>query len=255
MGSQTRAIGGRSQRDDLEQLQEELRDVRHQRQSLPLENAELAAQATRLEAEVRALQQARDGLQAERKKPRPCLPEQLLTPFCATPSQRTASGRMRFALKQVGRSLPVQGLLLLLSGAFFRHSPAVAALSLGSILVWFMLLSGLSPVLEDEDECLAWSFDDEGFGQIAAGKKSERIRYSEVRKVEVKQGWFRRLWNSSFIRVTWEPGTLSSVGKRTDAGNRVADIRLHEDPQRLAEWLLERTQEGRGEAPGGQHGS
>lgn len=255
MGSQTRPVLGRSQRDELEHLQEELRDVRQQREALPRENSQLAAQVDRLKEEVRALEQARAAEHAEWTKPAPSLPELLVPPFCATPSRRTAYGRMRFAFRQLGRGLwLMQPLVILASNFFFSLNRHIGSLLIGAILSWFLLRFVFSQAHEDDDERLAWSFDEEGFGQLAAGPHSGKVLYSEVRKVEVKRGWLQRLFGVGSVRVTWTPSARpSSLGKAVDPETRVVDIDLHEAPERLAEWLLARTQDTREEQTGGLH--
>ena len=255
MGTQTRPVPGRSQRDELEQLQEELRDVRQQREALPRENAELAAQVDRLEEEVRALEQARVAVRAEWTQPAPSLPELLVPPFCATPSRRTAYGRIRFALRQMGRGLwLMQPLVMLSANVFFSLTRYIGSLFIGAIFSWFLLRFVFSQAHEDDDERLAWSFDEEGFGQIAAEFHRGKVLYSEVRKVEVKRGWLQRLFGVGSVRVTWTPSSRpSSLGKAVDPETRVVDIDLHDAPERLAEWLLARTQDAREEQPGGLH--
>jgi hypothetical protein len=255
MGTQTRPVTGRSQRDELEQIQEELRDVRQQREALPRENAELAAQVDRLKEEVRALEQARATAQAEWTKPAPSLPALLVPPFRATPSRRTAYGRMRFAFRQTGRGVMlVQFLLMFTSSIFFGTPPLLGGLFIGATLSWVLLRFVFSQAHEDDDERLAWSFDEEGFGQIAAGPRSGKVLYSEVRKVEVSRGWLQRLSGVGSVRVTWTTSARpSSLGTAVDPETRVVDIDLHDAPERLAEWLLARTQDAREEKPGGPH--
>lgn len=72
VGTHKSTLAGRSQRDELEQLQEDLRDVRHQLEVLPQENAGLAQRLSQRKEELRALEQARDAARAEWNKP--CLP-------------------------------------------------------------------------------------------------------------------------------------------------------------------------------------
>jgi hypothetical protein len=247
MGTQTRPDTGRSQRDELEHLQEELRDVRQQREALPLENAELAAQVDRLKGEVHALEQARATTHAEWTKPVPSLPELLVPPFCATPSRRTAYGRMQFAARQMGRGLWLVLAMLMTTTSFFFGTPRpLAGLFIGAIVSWFMLRFAFSQSHEDDDERLAWSFDEEGFGQLAAGAQSGKVLYSEVRKVEVRRDWFQRRWGAGSVRVTWTTSARpSSLGTAVDPETRAVDIDLHDAPERLAEWLLARTQAAR----------
>lgn len=252
--TRARAIDGRLQRDDLERLQEELRDVRRQREVLPRENAELAAQLARLEEEVRALQQARAVAHAEWSKTPPSLPAQLVTPFCVTPSRRTPYGRMGFAL----RSPRVFFSIMMGLGfyfAFFLHDSRLrGGLLVGTVIPWLMMRYLFSQKHEDDDERLAWSFDDEGFGPTASEDKRGKVLYSEVREVEVKQGWLQRRFGFGSVRVTWTPRAHLTLGELVgiqSPDHRRVDLDLLDDPKRLAEWIQARAEQARKEKTGG----
>jgi hypothetical protein len=128
-------------------------------------------------------------------------------------------------------------------------------MALSALPVWILLRALFSQSHKDEDERSAWSFDDEGFGLLAAGAQSGKVLYSEVREVEVRQGWLQRLYGLGSVRVSWRPRGPSSFGKyREESLLRFVDIPLVEAPQRLAEWLLARTREAREKQQGGANG-
>lgn len=257
MNTQKSALAGRSQRDDLEQVQEALRELRGRREVLSRESEELAAEITRLEDELRSVRQERDAALAEWNKPVPSLPDQLVTPFCVTPSRRTLHGRIRFALPPAPQLLN-----LFLALNFYNHllpfanTPQIGrlrvAVMLASVPVWFLLVSAFSQGHANEDERLAWSFDDEGFRQVAAGDKSGKVLYSEVHEVEVRQDWLQRRYGLGSVRVSWLSKAPTAVGKALKKSPlRVVGIGPCEAPERLAEWLRERTREAREAKQGG----
>lgn len=96
-----------------------------------------------------------------------------------------------------------------------------------------------------EEESLAWSFEGEGFSQPAAEGKSRHVRYSEVRNVQVRQWWLPRLFGLGSVQVSCsEPG----------APPEWIEIAWIDEPHRLAEWLLKRSEVARAEKSGGTHG-
>ncbi len=242
------ATADRSKRDELEQLQEELREVRHQREVLPGENAQLVTRLAQLEEEVRALEQARDTARAEWNKPISSLPEQLVTPFYATASRRTLHGRIRAALPSVLQLWYFYFGLNFWRGIFFGNTTQAGrlrlVLMLGLTVLWLLMLS-TSQTHEDDDERLAWSFDNEGFSPVASDKFRGKVRYSEVRTVEVIQGWLQRLLGFGAVRITWAPAKEEVM--------RTIDIKRLDTPDRLAEWLLARVSEAGGMKTEGPH--
>jgi len=244
-------IAGRSQRDELEQLQEDLRDVRHQLEVLPQENAGLAQRLSQQKEELRALEQARDAARAEWNKPLSSLPEQLVTPFIATPSQRSLQGRLFYAVRRLPQLMPLFMVLFLYKSFFFGNKVPQGrlslALALGAAVVWFLAHLVSTPKHDDEDERRVWSFDEEGFGLTAVG--SRKVLYSEVRQVDAIQGWLKR----GTLRVTWAPQTTTRLGQVTEGSEQVLEIPLIDAPARLAEWLLARSRAAR-EKTGGTRG-
>ncbi len=248
MSLQSRVDPGRSQRDELERLQEALREARRQRQALPRENAELAARVEALEREVRWLRRTVEVARGEAERPAASLPEQLRAPFKAIPSRRTTYGRMRFALRAM---LPA------LVAAFYLVTTLLSApkhlLWVGSLLLVIFAGLYISQGLEDESQGHAWSFDEEGFGPEDASEGGERVRYASIQRVEVKQGLLERLYGFGSVRVTWTPTLVSSLGRAVGYPNRAVDIEMLDDPRRLAEWIRERAHAERVGSPGGTH--
>lgn len=244
-------IAGRSQRDELEQLQEDLRDVRHQLAVLPQENAGLAQRLSQQKEELRALEQARDAARAKWNKPLSSLPEQLVTPFIATPSQHSLQGRLFEAVRRLPPLMPLFTVLFLYKSFFFGNKVPQGrlsvALALGAAVVWFLAHLVSTPKHDDEDERQAWSFDEEGFGLATAG--SRRVLYSEVRQVDVLRGLLKR----GTLRVTWVPQTTTRLGQVTEGEAQVLEIPRIDAPARLAEWLLARSRAAR-EKAGAPHG-
>jgi membrane protein YdbS with pleckstrin-like domain len=66
------------------------------------------------------------------------------------------------------------------------------------------------------------------------------VRYSEIQKVELKQGGLQRLFGFGSVRILWTPAAPTSIGKAVSYPNRSVDIDMLDDPKRLAEWLRER---------------
>jgi hypothetical protein len=216
----------------LEQLQQELREARRQRETLPLENTELTAQADRLEQEVRWLRRVAEVARAEAARPAASLPDQLALPFRATPSRRTAYGRLRYALKM----LPSSVAIFLYFGSSVIGSLERLATYSGLLLMCLVLLYFLQGP-EDDDELQAWSFDEEGFSPEGGEAVQGKILYSEIQSVEVRQGWLQRLFGFGSVRILWKPGVPTAIGKSVNFPNRSVDIDLLDDPKRLAEWL------------------
>ncbi len=243
----TRPPAERSQRDELELRQGELREARRQREALPREHAELKAQVATQEAEVRWLRRTLEGARGEWERPVPSLPDQLVVPFRATPSRRTAYGRMRFALRAM---VPV-----LSTSAYLSSTMLFSLLQAAGLLLLLSVCFGLMLVLqgdEDDDEVPAWSFDAEGFRQVGGPWEGHPVRYTEVEKVEVEQGWLQRRYGFGTVHVTFRPGAATPVGKALSYPDRRADLELLDDPVRLATWLRERVGEAR--AKGSGHG-
>ncbi len=228
------ARAGRSQRDELERLQEELRERRRRHEVLSRENAEWAAEAARLEQEVRALRQRVGAAHAEAERAAPSLPDTLTLPFYVLPSRRTLYGRLRFALREwswVSATLLVQ---LSVSGRLRRL--VVAGLFLLSGLILVSLLQG-----PEDDDSPTWRFDEEGFSSTrGVNGRFSRVLYSELRKVEVRRGWLARRFGFGSVRVTWTPGGAVPPGKTVQVKNLEVDIGTLDAPQRLAEWLQAR---------------
>jgi hypothetical protein len=232
--TRTRADAGRSQRDELEQLQQELREARRQRGALTRENAGLSAQVERLEQEVRWLRRMVEVARAEAGRPASSLPEQLILPFRATPSRRTAYGRMRFALKLLPSSL---AMLLYLWGPMIGSLQRFAAY--GGIIFFCLVLLYFLQGPEDDDEAQAWAFDEEGLAPQGSRAPQGQIFYREIQSVEVRQGWLQRLFGFGSVRITWSPGVPVAIGKSVSYPNRSVDLDLLDDPKRLAGWLRE----------------
>ncbi len=234
VSTRTRAEPGRSQRDELERLQQELRDVRRQREALPRENAELSAQVERLEQEIRWLRRAVEVARGEAERPASSLPEQLVLPFRAMPSRRTAYGRMRFAMKLLPSSL---AMFLYLGGpamGSLRHLAAYGGLILFCLGVLYFFQGS-----EDDDEAQAWSFDDKGLAPQGLATLHGELLYSEIQSVEVRQGWLQRLFGFGAVRIIWSPVVPTGIGRPLSYPNRFVDLDMLDDPKRLAEWLRE----------------
>ncbi|KFE62546.1 PH domain-containing protein [Hyalangium minutum] len=236
MSTRTQVDSGRSQRDELERLQEELRETRCQRETLPRENAELAEQVDRLEQEVRWLSRMAEVAQAEAERPASSLPDQLVLPFRATPSRRTAYGRLRYALKM----LPSSVAIFLYFGSSVIGSLHRLATYGGLLLLCLALLYVLQGPEDDDDVQSAWGFDEEGLSLEGTEALKGKILYSEIQSVEVRQGWLQRLFGFGSVRIIWKPGVPTSIGKAVNYPNRTVDIDMLDDPRRLAEWLRER---------------
>lgn len=236
MSTRTQADSGRSQRDELERLQQELRETRRQRDTLPRENSELIAQVDRLEQEVRWLRRMAEVAQAEAGRPASSLPDQLVLPFRASPSRRTAYGRMRYALKM----LPSSVAIFLYFGSSVIGSMQRLATYGGLLLLCLVLLYVLQGPEDDDEVQSAWAFDEEGFSQEGTEALKGKILYSEIQSVEVRQGWLQRLFGFGSVRIVWKPGVPTPIGKSVNYPNRAMDIDLLDDPRRLAEWLRER---------------
>lgn len=234
VSTRTRAEPGRSQRDELERLQQELREARRQREALPRENAELSAQVERLEQEVRSLRRAAEVARAEAERPASSLPEQLVLPFRVTPSRRTAYGRVRFALKQ----LPLIPAVLFLVWIPILGSLRYFALSAGLLLLYLVLFTLLQGP-EDDARAQAWSFDEEGLAPEGWGALRGKLFYPEIQSVEVRQGWLQRLFGFGSVRIIWTPGVATDLGESESYPNRLVELGLLDEPQRLAGWLRE----------------
>lgn len=233
MSTQTRPNPVRSERDELERLQQELRELRRRRESLPREKAELASQVERLEREVRSLRQTVAAARGEWEQPAPSLPERLVPPFLASPSRRRMYGRMRYALQAV--AVPLVPLLYFSAELFPSFGMRVLALGAFALLSFalFFFFQGR----EDDDESRAWSFDDEGLSPMDRTLGQGKVLYGEIQKVEVKQGGLERLAGFGSVQVTWTPAVPTLLGKATRGSERVVDIPLLDDPERLAAWL------------------
>jgi hypothetical protein len=235
VNTQTRPDPSRSQRDELEQLQQELREARRQRETLPGENAELVSRVAALEREVQWLRRTVEVAREEAERPASSLPDQLTLPFRATPSRRTAYGRARYALVLMA---PVLGSLVYFWHAIF-DSPLGTVLVLGMLLLC-LVLSFVLQGPEDDEEGRAWRFSEEGLSPAGPGAPSGLVRYAEIQKVEVKQGWLQRFFGFGSVRIQWTPAAPTSIGKAVSYPNRMVDIDMLDDPKRLAEWLRER---------------
>lgn len=239
MSTRTQTDSSRSQRDELERLQQELREARRQHELLPRENAELAAQVDRLEQEVRGLRKMAEAAQAEAERPASSLPEQLVPPFRALPSRRTAYGRMRYALKALPSSV---AFFVYVGTSVIRSSKSPAMY--GGLLLLCLLCLVLLYVLqgpEDDDEGqAAWVFDEEGFAPEGTEALKGKVLYSELQSVKVRQGLLQRLFGFGSVRIVWKPGVPTGIGKVLSYPNRMVDIPVLDEPRRLAEWLRER---------------
>jgi len=244
MDTLTRPEPGRSQRNELERLQEELERLRHQCEALPTQNAELAAQVARLEDEVRWLRRSLAVAHGEQARPAASLPERLILPFRASPSRRSPYGRVRSVLP-----------LVWLFFALFLQSmnDPRALISLGLLLPVCIAVRAFFQEPDEDAEGVAWRFDEEGFAPDVSPEIPGKVLYAEVRKVEVVQGPLQRLLGSGAVRVTWTPSLPTSLGKETDFSCRTVRINLLDDPQRLAEWLRQRTSPAREGNAGGAH--
>jgi hypothetical protein len=244
MDTLTRPEPGRSQRDELERLQEELRGLRHQREALPGENAGLAAQVARWEDEVRWLRRSLAVAHGEQVRPAASLPERLILPFRANPSRRTMYGMLRSAR-------PLWGLFIGLS--LQSINSLQAAMTVGLLLPVCVAVRAFFLEPEDNAEGVAWQFDEEGFAPDALSGSPGKVRYTEVHKVEVFQGPLHRLFGSGAVRVTWTPSAPTSLGKAEDSPDRSILIDLLDEPHRLAEWLRQRSSQAQAGNVGGAH--
>jgi len=235
VNTQTRPDPSRSQRDELEQLQQELREARRQKDHLPGEHAELSSRVAALEREVQWLRRTVEVAREEAERPASSLPDQLALPFRATPSRRTAYGRARHALSVMA---PVLG-----SFAYFWHpifDSTIGGVMVVGLLLLCLVLSFFLQGPEDDEEGVAWSFSEEGLAPSGAGAPAGMVHYSEIQKVEVKQGPLQRLFGFGSVRVLWTPVSPTGIGKSVSYPNRSVDIDMLDDPKRLAEWLRER---------------
>jgi hypothetical protein len=244
MDTLTRPDPGRSQRDELERLQDDLRSLRQQCEALPTQNAGLAGQVDRLEDEVRWLRRSLAVAHGEQVRPSASLPERLVLPFRANPSRRTLYGKLR-------SGLPISGLFVGLSLQAMSNLRAVITLGLLFPVCVVLRAFWLEP--EDLTEGVAWQFDAEGFAPDTVPESPGKVRYSEVRKVEVVQSPLHRLFGSGAIRVTWAPSAPTSLGKAEAYPDRSVLIDLLDDPHRLAEWLRQRTSPAQAGNAGGAH--
>ncbi|ADO75171.1 hypothetical protein [Stigmatella aurantiaca] len=244
MDTPTRPEPGRSQRDELERLQEDLRGLRHQCEALPAENTGLAAQVARLEDEVRWLRRSLTVAHGEQVRPASSLPERLVLPFRANPSRRTMYGKLRSAL-------PIWGLFL---GLWFQASDSLQALvTLGVLFPVCVAVRAFLLEPSEIAEGVAWQFDEEGFAPDTVPESPSKVLYTEVRKVEVVQGRLHQLFGSGAVRVTWEPSAPTSLGKAEASPNRSVLIDLLEEPHRLAAWLRQRTSPAQAGNVGGMY--
>ncbi|SEU27749.1 hypothetical protein [Stigmatella erecta] len=245
MDTLTRPEQGRSQRDELERLQEDLRGLRRQCEALPTENAGLAAQVARLEDEVRWLRRSLAVAHGEQVRPSASLPERLILPFRASPSRRTLYGKLRSAL-------PISGVFVGLSLQSMHSLRAVVTLG----LLFPVCVAVRAFLLEPGEmaEGVAWQFDEEGFAPDTLPESPGKVLYSEVHKVEVIQGPLHRLFGSGAVRVTWIPLATTSLGKAEAYPSRSILIDLLDDPHRLAEWLRQRALPAQARNVGGAHG-
>jgi hypothetical protein len=208
-----------------------LREHRQRREVLPRENAELATEVARLEQEVRALRQRLGRTRTEVERAAPSLPDTLTLPFYVLPSRRTLYGRLCFVFRAsepwsflgifMGTTVAGLGWRLVVAGLFF-------------LIILF--LQG-----PENDESPTWSFDEEGFASTDGVEGSSgRVRYSELKKVEVRRGLLARFFGFGSVRVTWTPGEPMLLGKAVGPTERRVDIELLDEPQRLAGWLQAR---------------
>lgn len=246
MSTQTRDNPHRSQRDELEQLQEELRLARSRRADLPRENAELASQVARLEQEVKWLRRTVEVAREEAERPASSLPEQFVLPFRVAPSRRTAYGRTRYALLL---AVPLFTPYLYLLTAILDSGLGVLG-AMGVFLVCVGLLVFFLQGPEDDEEGPAWMFTEEGLAPSHTGAPSGVVRYEEIREVEVRQGPLQKSFGFGSLRITWTPAAPTSIGKALSYPNRSVDLDMLDDPQRLATWLREQVRKAK-EAPRG----
>jgi hypothetical protein len=243
VNTQSRQNPSRSQRDELEQLQEELRTARRQREALPGENAELASRVAQLEQEVQWLRRTVQVAREEAERPAASLPDQLVLPFRVAPSRRTAYGRTRYALLLMA---PMLSLFLYFPGALFSSS--LGPLLLGGLVLLCLVLAFFLQGPEDDEEGLAWSFSEEGLAPVGMGTPHGLVRYPEIQKIEVKQGWLQRLFGFGSVRILWTPASPTSIGRAVSYPNRSLDIDMLDDPRRLAAWLQDQVRKAK-EAP------
>lgn len=246
MSTQTRDNPNRSQRDELEQLQEELRLARGRRGDLPRDNAELGSQVARLEQEVKWLRRTVEVAREEAERPAASLPDQLVLPFRAAPSRRTAYGRTRYALQLMA---PLLASYFYLLGPLMDSGMGVPVL-VGTFLLCLALLVFVFQGPEDDEEGPAWMFSEEGLAPSGTGASSGLVRYEEIREVKVLQGPLQKSFGFGSLRITWTPAAPTSIGKALSYPNRSVDIDMLDDPQRLATWLRERVSKTK-EAPRG----
>jgi hypothetical protein len=237
----TRSAPDRSQRDELERLQEELQAARRQREALPREHAELSSQVEQLEQEVRGLRQKQAVAREEGEGPSPSLPALLVTPFRTGASRRTAYGRMRFALRAMARWI----LFCLFLPRVVDSPQRVAATVILTFLGLAMLFVLQGP--DDDEDGPSWRFDEEGLSQLGPEPVGGKVRYREIHNVEVKRAWLQRLFGFGRVRVTWRPLGPTRLGKAVGDSTRCIDIDLLDDPNRLAAWLEAQVSQAREE--------
>jgi hypothetical protein len=226
--TRTRPTSERSHRDALEQLQEELRQLRRQREAMPQDTAALASRVARLESEVRTLRAARDaayGVQLGHAS----LPEQLVTPFLATACrQRVLTRHVRFGLG---------GFFLLFLALAWGAALAPAPLRVVGLLLLAACNVGLFLYLWDDATQARipfWSFGEEGFceGPLTPGEE-DTVPYRDVVAVEVE--------------VEPSEGRSGRVSVSTLA--RKVVVGPVEDAERLGTWLRQRVRQSGGREP------
>lgn len=248
MNSRTNAPPGRSQRDELEQLQSELREARRQREVLPRETAELASRVERLEQEVSWLRRTLAVAGGEASRPAPSLPDQLVLPFLVHPSQQVRYRRQRMAVLLV-----LLALAPLLYLAPWGERSTRASLANGLMLVVGFMLMPLLRDPRDSAQALAWRFDEEGLARLGPGAPSGKILYREIHHVETAEAGPQPLLSHGSLSITWLPGVTTSLGKPATFPLRRVELEQIDDSVRLADWLRDRVQQAREERKAGTH--
>ncbi|MFP2897230.1 hypothetical protein [Corallococcus sp. 4LFB] len=216
--------------------------MRIQREAIPQEQARLEARRASLEEENRRLRGLLAEARGERIQPEPSLPDLLTPPFRVIPSRRTGYGRMRHALRAMPAVTGWMVTLLLVTSSVF--SPARVAAMLFLLAACFGVLFLLQEEPDDDAAWASWDFGEDGFTQVGQ-VGAPPVRYAELVKVEVTQGWLQRRYGFGNVRVVFQPSAPTSVGRALSHPNRSVELQLLDAPERLATWLQERSTHAR----------
>lgn len=249
MSTQPRPAPGRSDRDKLEKLQEQLRAARARHAELEREKAELLARTAELEEDRYGPRRATETPRGPLERPAPSLPGHLFPPFTVSPALHSPYARLLTALRQMPRSMKSCSHMLLALLVY----PRFFLLGAGAMLVALFGVLALVRAPEDGDAFTHWSFDREGFFPVHSGASQGKVLYREIQQVRSTQGWLQRLFGLGSVEVVWTPGAPTSLGSASKHSQRIVKLKLLPEPTRLADWLQWRARAARGEDVGVLH--